>query len=103
MDEIAIEHRLSDVEARAKSNTRRIDSLERITDEIHSLAESVAQLVVELKHTNETLADHEGRLSSMENEARERLSHVWKAVVTGIVSALAGAAAGILISGGGGF
>lgn len=94
MDELSIEHRLSDVEARAKSNTHRITNLERVTNEIHTLAENMAQLVVELKHTNESISDHEDRLTNIEAQAQDRLTHIWKAVI----SALAGATVGAVIT-----
>ena len=45
MNEIDIEHRLTDVENRAKSNTHRLDKLEPIVDEIHTMSNTMVQLV----------------------------------------------------------
>ena len=44
------ERRLTRVEARAKSNTHRIDKLEPIVEEIHTMSETMVQLVEEVKH-----------------------------------------------------
>ena len=53
MNETEMEHRITEVEARAKSNTHRIDKLERVTEEIHTMSTTMIQLVEEVKHTNE--------------------------------------------------
>lgn len=45
MDAIEIEHRITEVEQRAKSNTHRIDKLEPIVEEIHTMSKTMVQLV----------------------------------------------------------
>ena len=55
MDAIEIEHRITEVEQRAKSNTHRIDKLEPIVEEIHTMSKTMVQLVEEVKHTNENV------------------------------------------------
>ena len=56
MNETEMEHRLTEVESRSKSNTHRIDKLERVTEEIHTMSTTMIQLVEEVKHTNETVS-----------------------------------------------
>lgn len=56
MNETEMEHRLTEVESRSKSNTHRIDKLERVTEEIHTMSNTMIQLVEEVKHTNETVS-----------------------------------------------
>ena len=79
--------RLTALEERAKSNTKRLDRLEQLTDAIHEQNEAIRELVVELKHTNEHVADHDKRLTAIEKRPGERLSQI----VTAIISAIAGA------------
>ena len=50
MNETEMEHRLTEVESRSKSNTHRIDKLERVTEEIHTMSTTMIQLVEEVKH-----------------------------------------------------
>ena len=44
MDELEIERRLSHIEERAKSNTRRIDEVEKKQEDITDLIQSVATI-----------------------------------------------------------
>ena len=60
------ERRLTRVEARAKSNTHRIDKLEPIVEEIHTMSETMVQLVEEVKHTNENVCALDEKIDSMD-------------------------------------
>lgn len=79
--------RLTSVEERSKSNSRRLIELEKISEAIYRQNEAIRELVVELKHTNEHIADHDKRLAAIEKKPGERLGQI----VTAIISALAGA------------
>ena len=59
------ERRLTRVEARAKSNTHRIDKLEPIVEEIHTMSETMVQLVEEVKHTYENVCALDEKIDSM--------------------------------------
>lgn len=98
MDEMEIERRLTGVEERAKSNQHRLDKLEEIAAEIHSQNESIAELVVELKHTNASLRDHDDRLAVIESRAGGRMETIFKAVVTALCGGLVGAAVSALLA-----
>lgn len=67
MNETEMEHRLTEVEARAKSNTHRIDKLERVTEEIHTMSTTMIQLVEEVKHTNETVSSLNQKVEKMDS------------------------------------
>ena len=67
MNEIDIEHRLTDVENRARSNTHRLDKLEPIVDEIHTMSNTMVQLVQEVKHTNETVNNLDAKVDRMDS------------------------------------
>ena len=66
MNETEMEHRLTEVESRSKSNTHRIDKLERVTEEIHTMSNTMIQLVEEVKHTNETVSSLDQKVEKMD-------------------------------------
>ena len=105
MNEIDIEHRLTDVENRARSNTHRLDKLEPIVDEIHTMSNTMGQLVQEVKHTNETVNNldakvdrMDSRVDDMERAPAEDAKKYKSTAVTAIISTIAGAfATGIIV------
>ena len=105
MNEIDIEHRLTDVENRAKSNTHRLDKLEPIVDEIHTMSNTMVQLVQEVKHTNETVNNldakvdrMDSRVDEMERAPAEDAKKYKSTAITAIISTVAGAfATGLIV------
>jgi t-SNARE complex subunit (syntaxin) len=102
MNETEMEHRLTEVEARSKSNTHRIDKLERVTEEIHTMSNTMIQLVEEVKHTNETVSSldqkvekMDGRVDDMERAPGKEWSNAKRTVFNTVV----GAVIGFLIAG----
>ena len=105
MNEIEIEHRLTDVESRAKSNTHRLDKLEPIVGEIHTMSQTMVKLVEEVRHTNETVCSldakvdrMDSRVDDMERAPAEDAKKYKSTAVTAIISTIAGAfATGIIV------
>lgn len=102
MNETEMEHRLTEIEARAKSNTHRIDKLEKVTEEIHTMSNTMIQLVEEVKHTNETVSSldqkvekMDGRVDDMERAPGKEWSNAKRTVFNTVV----GAVIGFLIAG----
>ena len=98
MNEIEIEHRITDVEARAKSNTHRLDKMEPIVNEIHTMSQTMVKLVEEIKHTNDTVCSldekvdrMDSRVDDMERAPADDLKKYRTTVVTAIISTVAGA------------
>lgn len=61
------ERRITAVEERAKSNTHRIDKLESVIEEIHTMNQTMVQLVEEVKHTNENVCALDEKVDSMDS------------------------------------
>ena len=105
MNEIDIEHRLTDVENRARSNTHRLDKLEPIVAEIHTMSNIMVQLVQEVKHTNDTVCaldakvdKMDSRVDDMERAPAEDAKKYKSTAVTAVISTIAGAfATGIIV------
>ena len=98
------ERRLTAVEERAKSNTHRIDKLESVVEEIHTMSQTMVQLVEEVKHTNdnvcaldEKVERMDSRVDSIEREPGKDLKKYKNTAVTAIISTVAGALASGLI------
>jgi len=92
-----IEHRLTEVEDRSKSNMRRLDKLERVTDEIHTMSNTMVKLVEQTKATNENVHELKEKVDAMEKEPAENFKQLKKTIWTGIISTLIGAIVGALI------
>ncbi len=67
MNELDVEHRLTEVEQRAKSNSHRLEELEPVVKEIHIMSNTMIQLVEEVKHTNETVASLDKKVDKMDS------------------------------------
>ena len=92
----SIERRLTEVTDRAKSNTHRIDKLEQITDEIHTMSKTMVQLVEEVKHTNKTVCAldekvdrMDSRVDAIEREPAVDAKKYKTTAVTAIISTIA--------------
>lgn len=104
MDEIELEHRITEIEQRAKSNSHRLDKLEPIVNEIHTMSNTMVQLVQEVKHTNETVnsldekvARMDSRVDDMERAPAKDAKKYKTTAITAIISTVAGAFATGLI------
>ncbi len=94
MDELKLEHRLSDVESRSKSNQHRLDELEKRQDEMTELVQSVA--IIAQKQT-----DMDCDVREIKQDVKGLLAvpaKRWNAVADGTVKAAVGAIVGALLA-----
>lgn len=100
MEEKEIEHRLTEVEERAKSNTKRLDKLEHLTDEIHTMSNTMIKLVEQAKTTNENVEELKDKVGKIEREPADNYKQlkktIWTCIITGIVGAIVGALIGLI-------
>ena len=105
MQDFEMLERLTKAEERSKSNTHRLDKLEPVINEIHTMSKTLLQLVEEMKHTNEAVASldekverMDSRVDTMERAPADDMRAYRRTAVTSIVSAVAGAmATGVLV------
>lgn len=99
-EKVGFEHRLTEVESRAKSNTRRIDELKQQTEAIHSLATSVEKMVQEQGHQTEAIERIEKNVEKLDGKV-EVLEHKpakrWESVIDKVIMTLIGAVVGYLL------
>ena len=90
MNEVDIEHRLTENEQRSKSNTHRLDKLEPIVNEIHTMSETMVRLVSEVQHTNENVTEIKDKVEVLESKPSARMDQIKTAIITAIASGLIG-------------
>lgn len=88
------ERRLTDVEARAASNTHRLDRLEESTEAIGRLATSMEVMAAR----QEQVVDTVGRLDSKVTALEEKPAKRWDGLVDKIVWAIAAALIGFVLA-----
>lgn len=97
MEEKEFEHRLTSVEERAKSNTKRLDKLEQVTEAIHEMSNTMIHLVEQTKYTNDNVEELKVKVDNIEKEPLENVKAIRKTVITCIVTAVVSAVIGALI------
>lgn len=102
MNEIEYEHRMTELEQRAKSNTHRLDKLEPIVEEIHTMSNTMVQLVQEVKHTNETVNNLDAKVDRMDSrvdEMEKAPAKEWSNAKKTVFNTILGAVVGFLAAG----
>ena len=84
MEEVQLEHRLSDVENRSKSNTKRIDKLEETTDSINKLATAVEVMANKTDRVAKSVEKLDVKVTSLENKPAKR----WDSFITTIITVI---------------
>lgn len=89
-----VEHRLTEVEQRSKSNMHRLDKLEKDHDVLHSMAASLEVMANEQKHQTQTITDVKtdvGRLEGKVDVLESKPAKRWDGIVDKIIWAVVGA------------
>lgn len=104
MNEQEMAVKLTEVEARSRSNTHRLDKMEEEFEVLNKLATAMEVMANEQKHIAETVSTMEDNLDTLKKEVKtieEKPAKRWDGMVDkfiyGIVGALATALAGGLI------
>lgn len=89
-EKVQIEHRLTVVEDRAKSNTKRLDEHDEVIKENSELVVAIKELAVETKYMREELNKHAERLNKMESKNGDKWDKFKWLIVTALVSIILG-------------
>ena len=92
--EVNIEHRLTEVEELAKSNTHRLDELERRQDNLDDLVGTVKVLAVREEAVEKDVREIKTDVKSLTSKPAQR----WENLVTQIIIILVGAIAGFILA-----
>lgn len=91
--DIDFEHRLTEVEQRAKSNTIRIDEHDQEIKENNNLIGAIKELATEVKYMREDLNDTIERLNKLEGKDGEKWEKFKWLLVAGLVTIVLGSLA----------
>lgn len=92
--EVEFAQHLAEIDARSKSNTKRLDRLEELTETVHELATTMKLLADKQERTAETVERLDTKLSAMEQEPAKR----WKAVVEKVLMTVVAALVGFVMA-----
>lgn len=84
------EKRLTEVESRSRSNTKRIDKLESQTEAINRLATSMAVMAEKQDETATIVTALDSKVTKLEEKPAKRWEKVVETLLIALVSALAG-------------
>ena len=92
--EVKIEHRLTALEDRAKSNSHRLDELEKRQDNLDDLVSTVKVLAVREEAFESDVKEIKSDVKSLKEKPAKR----WESVVTQIITLLVAAVVGFLLA-----
>ena len=88
--QVSVEHRLTEVEARSKSNTHRLDKLERSTEAINKMAISIEKMVMKQETMNGSINKLTTDVEALKAEPAKRWKFVVEKSIYFIVAAVVG-------------
>ena len=92
--EINIEHRLTEVEARSKSNAHRLDEMEKRQDNLDDLVSTVKVLAVREEKVENDVKEIKNDVKTLANKPAKR----WDSLVNQLITILVAAIAGFLLA-----
>lgn len=88
--EIQIEHRLTEVEERSKSNTHRLDELEKRQDNLDDLVSTVKVLAVREEAVENDVKEIKSDVKSLASKPAKKWESLTNQIITILVAAIAG-------------
>lgn len=86
--------RLAEVEARSKSNTHRLDALEKMAEEMHTMNASLAVMNSQMQASTKALEGLSARVAALEKIPGSR----WEKIVGTVITVACGAVIGALFA-----
>lgn len=88
--DIQMEHRLTEVEDRSKSNERRLDDLEKRQDNLDKLVSTVEVLAVREKNVEDSVEEIKADVKTLTNKPAQRWEKVLETILVAVVSVVVG-------------
>jgi hypothetical protein len=88
--EIKIEHRLTEVEARSKSNMHRLDEVEKRQDNLEDLVGTVKVLADREKRVETDVQEIKTDVKSLKDKPGKKWDSFWEKVLWAVVAAILG-------------
>ena len=85
-------------EQRINTLERDMSDLKAVQSEIRTMNETLVTLANELKHTNEHLTKHERKLEALDAQPREKMNHIFVAIVAALSGCIVTAIANFIFA-----
>lgn len=85
-----IEHRLTVVEDRSKSNTIRLDEVERRQDNLEELTTTVKVLATKEENVERTVGEIKNDVKEMKDKPNKRYDKIIDMIITAVIGVLVG-------------
>lgn len=90
MDEKEIEHRLTELKQRAKSNQHRIEEHDKEIKDLRNLISTIKELATEVRYMREDLNETATRLNKLESRSGDKWEKFKWLIVAGTVTIILG-------------
>ena len=84
------EHRLTEVEARSKSNTKRLDTAEKRQDDLEKLVSTVAVLAEKMQSVENNVVEVKTEVKSLTGKSGKKWDNLVSQIIGIVVAAVAG-------------
>lgn len=88
--EVQFEHRLTEVEARSKSNQHRIEDIEKRQDNLETLTATVQVLATKEENIETTVTEIKSDVKELTNKPAKRWDGIVDKIIFSIVAAIVG-------------
>lgn len=92
--EVEFAQQLAEVDARSRSNTKRLDKLEELTEVVHELATTMKLMAEKQDRTAKTVERLDVKITTLEQEPAKK----WKTVVEKMLATAAAAIVGFVLA-----
>lgn len=88
MNDAELEHRLTEVEQRSKSNTKRLDKLEQIQNELKAISVTLLKVGDKVEYLGNSVDTLNKKVAETEEQPKKTLGIIKAAIITAICSGL---------------
>lgn len=98
MNDAELEHRLTEIEQRSKSNTKRIDKLEQIQSELKAISTTLVKVGDKVEYLGKSVNYLSDKVEATEEQPKNTLGTIKSAIITSIISGLVAIAISVIFS-----
>ena len=98
MNDAELEHRLTEIEQRSKSNTKRIDKLEQIQSELKVISTTLVKVGDKVEYLGKSVDYLSDKVEATEEQPKKTLGTIKSAIITSIISGLIAIAISVIFA-----
>lgn len=98
MNDAELEHRLTEVEQRSRSNTKRIDKLEQIQNELKVISTTLVKVGDKVEYLGGSVDTLTRKVEATEEQPKKTLCTIRSAIITSIISGLVAIAISVIFA-----